>query len=176
MRKSGMRKRPWLFALACLLSSAAAWGGGERELPADAYGRMALEQLSERVGHIALPKQQDHYVELGQSVAVDGGTLTINYGAAGGDDAWRLVSYRWVPEKGIGATAGTLLKDPNPHAPTRTGSLGDHQTHSLRLGAWHYTIRYEVEAEGGGLAWKITDFSAANKPDPDASAAPLRES
>lgn len=159
-----MRKRTWLFALACMLGSTVVWGDEERDLPADAYGQMAVGQLSERVGHRILPEQRDHYVEHGVSIPVDGGTLAVVYGASGGDAAWHVVSYQWVYEAGTRAKNGGPPDDPNPNPPTGNGHPGDHQTHFFRIGDWEYTIRYEFMVQDGVLGWHITSFSSVYKP------------
>ena len=159
-----MRKRPLPFALACMLMPFAVWGGGERSAPLDMYGQMAVEQVSELVGHYALPTHSDHRVEHGVDVQIGGGTLAIVYGASGDDSMWHVVSYQWTYEAGATAKNGGPPDDPNPNPPTGGGNLGDHQTHTFQIGDWEYTIRYEFTVRDGVLGWHITSFSSTYKP------------
>ncbi|MEB2314883.1 MAG: hypothetical protein OZ919_02180 [Xanthomonadaceae bacterium] len=144
--------------------------------PADELGAIAWNSMAARSGEQALPALRRSSVERTIHTSAPGGTLSVTFGAQGGETTWTLRGYAWqrdvpVDEAEVAApeaaTSGNdAPENPDPAPPTHHGTPGDTSTNVFQLGQWRYTVKYSYGVREGVLGWHVDSIESIYNPTP----------
>ncbi|HRO88837.1 MAG TPA: hypothetical protein PLH21_12550, partial [Chiayiivirga sp.] len=93
--RSSLMKRFHVAAFALLLALPVIANAQIQVPPADELGSIAWNSMAARSGEQALPTQRRSSVERTIHTSAPGGTLSVTFGAQGGETTWTLRGYAW---------------------------------------------------------------------------------